>query len=80
MLFVAHTTLLFQDDLLRVKKPNYGWWRGDNVDNFLVTIEYDPVYNSYLACYANGAVVQLGSSTYQDAVLEADQLEAAEYE
>jgi len=50
------------------------------VDNFLVTIEYDPVYNSYLACYANGAVVQLGSSTYQDAVLEADQLEAAEYE
>lgn len=50
------------------------------MDNFLITIEYDAVYNSYLACYANGAVVQLGSSTYQDAVLEADHIDVAEYE
>jgi len=51
-----------------------------NVDNFLVDIEYDPVYNSYLACYSNGVVIQLGASTYHDAVLEADSIEPWDYE
>ena len=50
------------------------------MDNFLVDIEYDTVYNSYLACYSNGTVVQLAAGTYHDAVLEADQLNIAEYE
>jgi len=50
------------------------------VDNFLVDIEYDPVYNIYLACYSNGVVIQLGAATYHDAVLEADSIEPYEYE
>jgi len=51
-----------------------------NMDNFLVDIEYDPVYNSYLACYSNGTVIQLGANTYQDAVLEADTIEPYDYQ
>jgi hypothetical protein len=50
------------------------------VDNFLVDIEHDPVYNTYMACYSNGVVVQLGATTYHDAVLEADTIEPYEYE
>ena len=50
------------------------------MDNFLVEIEYDPVGNSYLACYSNGQVIQLGATTYHDAVLEADSLDSYEYE
>jgi hypothetical protein len=50
------------------------------VDNFLVDIEYDPVYNTYMACYSNGVVIQLGATTYQDAVLEADSIEPYDYE
>ncbi len=50
------------------------------MDNFLVDIEYDPLYNSYLACYSNGQVIQLGATTYHDAVLEADTIEPYEYE
>lgn len=50
------------------------------MDNFLVDIEYDPLYNSYLACYSNGVVIQLGATTYHDAVLEADSLDPNEYE
>ncbi len=80
MWFVAHTKLPCQGSLRRVKTLIFGWRREDNVDNFLLEIEYDPVYNSYLACYANGVVVQLGASTYQDAILEADHLDVAEYE
>jgi hypothetical protein len=49
------------------------------MDNFLIEISYDPVYNSYLACYADGQVIQLAASTYTDAVLEADNIEPAEY-
>lgn len=49
------------------------------MDNFLTAIEYDPVYCSYLACYADGTVIQLGATTYEDAVLEADMIEPYEY-
>ncbi len=49
------------------------------MDNFLVDIEYDPLYNSYLACYSNGVVIQLGATNYHDAVLEADSIEPYEY-
>ena len=47
--------------------------------NFLTGIEYDTVYGSYLACYADGTVIQLGATTYEDAVLEADMVESYEY-
>ena len=47
--------------------------------NFFIGIEYDSVYNCYLACYADGTVIQLGAVTYEDAVLEADQIESYEY-
>ena len=50
------------------------------MDNFLVDIEYDPVYNSFMACYSNGVVIQLGATNYHDAVLEADTIEPYEYE
>jgi hypothetical protein len=50
------------------------------MDNFLVDIEYDSVYNSFMACYSNGVVIQLGASTYHDAVLEADTIEPYDYE
>ena len=43
--------------------------------NFLVSVESDPVSGSYMACFADGQVVLLGATTYQDAVLEADMLE-----
>ncbi len=42
------------------------------MNEFLVNIEYNPVANSYSALYSSGKVIQLGASTYQDAVLEAD--------
>ena len=51
-----------------------------DMDNFLVDIELDPVYNTYMACYSNGIVIQLAASTYHDAVLEADSIEPYEYE
>ncbi len=49
------------------------------MENFLVDIAYDPVYNCYMACYSNDVVIQLGASTYEDAVLEADMIEVYEY-
>lgn len=50
------------------------------MDNFLIEIEYDPVTGGYVACYANGQNILLSAANYHDAVLEADQLEVAEYE
>jgi hypothetical protein len=61
-----------------VKKLNFGWRQ--DVDNFLVDIEYDVVYNSFMACYSNGVVIQLGANNYHDAVLEADTIEPYDYE
>lgn len=75
---VAHIKLRSVLYLIVGLRPVLGW-RLD-VDNFLVDIEYDPVYNSYLACYSNGVVIQLGASTYHDAVLEADSIEPYDYE
>ena len=48
--------------------------------NFLIDIEYDPLFNCYMACYAEGQVIQLGATTYEDAVLEADMIDAYDYE
>jgi hypothetical protein len=50
------------------------------MDTFLIEIEHDPVAGSYMACYSNGANVMLAAGSYQDAVLEADMLDPAEYD
>lgn len=50
------------------------------MDNFLIEIEYDALSGSYVACYANGQNILLAATSYHDAVLEADQLELADYE
>jgi hypothetical protein len=49
------------------------------VSDFLIEIEYNPVSNSYNAVYSNGKVIELGASTYQDAVLEANLINIEEY-
>ena len=48
--------------------------------NFLIGIEYDPLSEAYVACYADGQNILLGATTYHDAVLEADMLEPENYE
>ena len=48
------------------------------MDDFLIGIEYDG--SSYLANYFSGKTIQLGATSYEDAVLEADTLNVAEYE
>lgn len=53
---------------------------GVNMDNFLISIEYDSSANSYMACFADGETVSLNSTNYQDAVLEADMLDMNSYE
>lgn len=50
------------------------------MDNFLLEIEYDPFTGTYMACYADGKVIKLDANNYEDAVLEADHLELADYE
>lgn len=48
--------------------------------NFLISVELDPASGGYMACFADGQVITLGATTYQDAVLEADMLEPEDYE
>lgn len=48
--------------------------------NFFTGVEYDPISGSFMACYAEGQVIQLGAASYEDAVLEADMIEPDEYE
>ncbi len=49
------------------------------MSDFLIEIEYNPVSNNYSAIYSNGKVIELGASTYQDAVLEANLINIEEY-
>lgn len=44
------------------------------MDAFLVSVE-QTAPNTFQACFSNGANVELGASTYMDAVLEADLLD-----
>jgi hypothetical protein len=53
---------------------------GVNMNNFLISIEYDSAANSYFACFADGEMIMLDSANYQDAVLEADMLDIGNYE
>ena len=48
--------------------------------NFLLGVEYDSFLECYVACYAEGEVIQLAANTYHDAVLEADMLDVENYE
>ncbi len=53
---------------------------GVNMDNFLISIEYDSSANSYVACFSDGETISLNATNYQDAVLEADMLDMSNYE
>jgi hypothetical protein len=49
------------------------------MNNFLIEIVYEPVYNAYMACYSSGQNIILDATTYQDAVMEADLIDLEEY-
>ena len=53
---------------------------GVNMNNFLISIEYDSAANSYMACFSDGETISLNATNYQDAVLEADMLDIGNYE
>ena len=44
------------------------------MDNFLIGVDYETTTATYMARFADGGNVALASNTYEDAVLEADQL------
>ena len=48
------------------------------MDNFLISIEYDPQAGAYAASFLEGQVIQLAAGTYHDAVLEADAIDPQE--
>jgi hypothetical protein len=50
------------------------------MSNFLVSVEQDPSSGGYMACFAEGQVIVLNATNYQDAVMEADMLEPENYE
>jgi hypothetical protein len=50
------------------------------MENFLISVEYDPVSGSYMANFYQGQSILLGATNYHDAVLEADMLEPENYE
>jgi len=50
------------------------------MSNFLVSVELDPASGGYMACFAEGQVILLNATNYQDAVMEADMLEPENYE
>ena len=45
------------------------------MDNFLISVEHDPLANCYRAQFLNGAWVELGASCYSDAVCEAETID-----
>lgn len=47
--------------------------------NFLISVDFDPVTGSYMACFLQGQNILLGANTYHDAVLEADLINPEEY-
>ena len=50
------------------------------MSNFLISVEYDPGSGNYYAWFSDGNTVDLNASNYHDAVLEADQINPANYE
>jgi hypothetical protein len=49
------------------------------MNNFLIEVVYDPIYNGYMACYSSGQNIMLDANTYHDAILEADMINLEEY-
>ena len=50
------------------------------MSNFLISVDYDPVTQGYMACFFEGQVIVLNANTYQDAVLEADHIIPEDYQ
>lgn len=48
------------------------------MDNFLISIDFDPATGAYAASYFNGQVIELNAGSYHDAVLEADAIDLEE--
>jgi hypothetical protein len=48
-------------------------------DNFIISIDHDTDSGYFTACFANGESVKLHADDYQDAVMEADLLDATEF-
>ena len=49
------------------------------MDNFLIGVDYNTETATYIAMFADGGNVKLESTSYEDAILEADQLWATIY-
>ena len=49
-------------------------------DNFIISIDHDTDSGYFTACFANGESVKLNADDYQDAVMEADLLDATEFQ
>lgn len=50
------------------------------MENFLISVEYDPGTDNYYALFLDGDTVNLAATNYHDAVLEADLINPANYE
>lgn len=50
------------------------------MSNFIIDIKFDETYNSYVVDMADGQVVVLDATNYQDACLEADMLDMMEFQ
>jgi hypothetical protein len=50
------------------------------MENFIIDIKFDELYNAYVAEFADGEVVVLDATNYQDAVMEADMIDLMEFQ
>jgi hypothetical protein len=50
------------------------------MSDFLIDVTYDTRLDSWIASYSNGSDIALYANSYQDAVLEADLLDATEFQ
>ena len=48
--------------------------------NFLISVDFEPATERYMASFFNGQTIQMQANTYHDAVLEADMIEPEDYE
>ena len=49
------------------------------VENMLIGIDFNESSGSYAALFASGQTVELNAGSYEDAVIEADHLDAEDY-
>jgi len=50
------------------------------MNNFVTSVDPDPVSGKYMACFRYGQVILLNADNYNDAVSEANTLEPEDYE